>query len=448
MPASLLIANRGEIARRIVRTAREHGVRSIVVHSPGDAELPFVREADEAIGIDDLPESQVYLAADRIVSAGMRCGAEAVHPGYGFLSERASFARAVQDAGMRWVGPSPAAIAAVGDKIEARRIVAEAGVPVGKGSGDSIDSPEAAMAEAEAIGYPLMLKASAGGGGMGMSVAHDQAELTTLFEATRSRAERLFGDSRVFLERFVEHARHVEVQIFGLADGTVVALGERDCSTQRRNQKVVEESPAPNLPGEVRDELLRAAVVAGRAVGYRNAGTVEFLVDAVTFELSFLEMNTRLQVEHPVTELVTGLDLVHEQLRVAMGGPPSVGLAARAPSGHAIEARVCAEDPVRFLPGPGHVTRWDEPAGEGIRVDSGYRRGNTVTADFDPLLAKLCAHGPTRDAAIGRLRTALDQFAIEGPKTNLEFLRRLVRDRRFADGRYDTGLVHAVQAAT
>jgi acetyl-CoA carboxylase biotin carboxylase subunit len=438
---SLLVANRGEIARRVLRTAARMGLRTIAVHSEADAELPFVREADDAVLIGPAPPAESYLDAGRVLEAAARCGAQAVHPGYGFLAESAAFAQAVIDAGMAWVGPSPDAIDAMGDKVKARNRMSAAGVPVAAGTPDPVADVESALAAAAELGYPLMVKAAAGGGGIGMGVARDDDELRTAFETARSRAERFFSSPAILLERYIEGARHVEVQVLGLADGRVVALGERDCSVQRRHQKVAEESPSPGVTDELRARMLDGAVRAAAAVGYRNAGTVECLVDPKSQDYVFLEMNTRLQVEHPVTEMVTGIDLVEEQLRVAAGDPPAAELDAVRAQGHAIEMRVYAEDPKRFLPSPGHIERWDEPTGDGVRVDAGYVAGNTVTPFYDPLLAKLCVWGSDRAAALERAQAAVDSFHIEGLKTNLPFFTELLADDAFRSGDYDTGLI-------
>jgi acetyl-CoA carboxylase biotin carboxylase subunit len=443
---SLLVANRGEIARRVIRTAGRMGLRTIAVHSEADADLPFVHEADEAVLLGPAPPAQSYLDVARVLEAARRTGADAIHPGYGFLAESAEFAQAVIDAGLVWVGPSPDAIAAMGDKISARNRMAAAGVPVAPGTPDPLTDADAAVDAARELGYPLMVKAAAGGGGIGMGVAYDDDQLRAAFDTARSRAERFFSSPAILLERYVEQARHVEVQVLGLADGTVVALGERDCSVQRRHQKVAEETPSPGVSDELRDRMLAGAVRAAEAVGYRNAGTVECLVDPKAQDYVFLEMNTRLQVEHPVTELVTGLDLVEEQLRVAAGDPPSTDLGAVRPSGHAIELRVYAEDPKRFLPSPGTITTWQEPAGDGVRVDGGYAAGNTVTPYYDPLLAKLCALGSDRDEALERAAEAVASFVIEGPKTNLAFFTELLADPSFVSGSYDTGLVDRMRS--
>jgi acetyl-CoA carboxylase biotin carboxylase subunit len=347
----------------------------------------------------------------------------------------------VQAEGLTWVGPSPEAIEQMGDKINARNLMHRAGVPVALGSTEPVTDAAAALAEAERIGYPVMVKAAAGGGGIGMSAATGPEELQTAFETARTRAERFFGSPAILLERFIERARHVEVQIMGLADGRVVALGERDCSVQRRHQKVAEETPSPGVGPGLRERLLAAGVRAGEAVGYRGAGTVEFLLDVRTQEFVFLEMNTRLQVEHPVTELVTGIDLVEQQFLIAAGEPPSFEPRAVRSAGHAIELRIYAEDPVRFLPGPGTITEWDEPAGDGVRVDAGYQAGNTVTPFYDPLLAKLCVHGADRAQALERARDAVATFRIAGPKTNLAFHADLLASPDFVSGDYDTSLV-------
>jgi len=443
MMESLLVANRGEIARRIIRTARRLGIRSVAVYSDADEGLPFVAEADERVLIGPASPAQSYRNVEAILTAAKSTGAQAIHPGYGFLSENADFARAVQAAGLIWVGPSPDAITAMGDKINARNLMAAAGVPVAPGTTDPAANVDTALVEAARIGYPVMVKAAAGGGGMGMAAATDEAALRTEYEKVRGFAERMFGDGSVLLERYFPSVRHIEVQILGLADGRVVALGERECSVQRRNQKLVEESPSPAsmLTPQRRTALHAAAVRAGEAVGYRNAGTVECLLDPSTGEFFFLEMNTRLQVEHPVTEAVFGIDLVEEQLRVAAGVPPTFDPDALRSRGHAIELRVNAEDPKRFLPGPGAVTTWVEPTGDGIRVDAGYGPGTTVTPNYDSLMAKLIVYGVDRAEALARARAAVAAFEIAGPKSNLPFFAELLDNAEFTAGDYDTGIV-------
>ena len=439
---SVLVANRGEIARRVIRTVRALGIKAIAVYSEADADLPYVAEADEAVLIGPAQPAKSYLDVDAVMEAARRTNARAIHPGYGFLAENAGFARRVTDDGLVWIGPPVDAITAMGDKISARNLMEQAGVPVAAGTREPV--PDADAAVAAGIGYPVMVKASGGGGGIGMSVAYDEAGLRKAFETARTRAERFFGNSDILLERFIERARHVEIQILGLADGTVVALGERDCSVQRRHQKVVEETPSTGVGPELRARMLAAAVRAGEAVGYRGAGTVECLVDPVAQEFVFLEMNTRLQVEHPVTELVTGIDLVEQQLLIAAGEP--VTFTAAEPRGHAIEFRVYAEDPKRFLPSPGDITVWEEPSGDVIRVDSGYQAGNKVTPFYDPLLAKLCVYGADRAQALATARTAVEGFRIEGLKTNLPFFAELLADPGFVAGDYDTGLVERMRA--
>ena len=437
---SLLVANRGEIARRVIRSARALGIRTVAVHSSVDAELPFVAEADEALELTG-PPAQAYRDAHQLLALAGKTGAAAVHPGYGFLSEDPGFAQAVADAGLVWVGPGAEAISAMGDKVTARATVAAAGVPVATGSTGAVATEDAAVTEAEQVGFPVMLKAAAGGGGMGMAVALDAAALRTEYARVSAFAQRLFGDPRLFVERYFPRVRHVEVQVLGLADGRVVALGERDCSVQRRHQKIAEESPSPAVSPDLRGRMEQAAVLAASTVDYRNAGTVEFLLDQDTGEFFFLEMNTRLQVEHPVTELRYGLDLVAAQLRIAAGAAPGFDVDALAPAGHAIELRVNAEDPKRFLPGPGPVTAWLEPAGDGVRVDSGYAAGTTVTPFYDSLLAKLVVHGADRAQALERARQAVADFTVTGPKCNLPFHAELLEHPEFVSGHYDTGLV-------
>jgi len=438
---SVLVANRGEIARRIIATARRLGIRAVAVYSEADQDLPFVAEADEAVLIGPPPPAKSYLDSGAVLAAAKRAGAAAIHPGYGFLSENPQFARQVLAEGLTWVGPPPAAIEQMGDKINARNLMAQAGVPVAAGTAEPVTAADAAVAEAARIGYPVMVKAAAGGGGIGMSTVSDPAGLRAAFETARTRAERFFGDPAILLERYIERARHVEVQILGLADGRVVALGERDCSVQRRHQKVAEETPSPGVGAALRARMLAAAVRAGAAVGYRGAGTVECLVDRVTDDFVFLEMNTRLQVEHPVTELVTGIDLVEQQFRIAAGEPVSFDPDGVRPQGHALELRVYAEDPVRFLPSPGTIEQWQEPAGPGVRVDAGYAAGNQVTTFYDPLLAKLCVHGRDRAQALARAREAVAAFRITGLRTNLPFHADLLASEVFTGGDYDTSIV-------
>ena len=443
---SVLVANRGEIAVRVIGTCQRLGVKAVAVHSEADAGALHVRVADESVLLGPAPAAESYLDIGRVLEAAQVTGVQAIHPGYGFLAENAEFARRVTDAGLVWVGPAPEAIEAMGDKVAARAAMAAAGVPVAPGT-DPLPDADAAAAAAARIGYPVMVKAAAGGGGIGMAAVDDEPALRTAYETARTRAERFFGSPAVFLERYLPHARHVEVQVLGLTDGRVLALGERDCSVQRRHQKVAEETPSPGVTPALRERMFAAARRAALAVDYRGAGTVECLVPADgSGEFFFLEMNTRLQVEHPVTELVTGIDLVEEQLRVAAGDPPALDPdRLPEPHGHAIELRIYAEDPKRFLPGPGKITRWEQPSGEGIRVDAGYAAGDTVTPYYDPLLAKLCVWGADRPAALERARQAVAGFAVEGPKCNLPLFAELLQQPEFVSGSYDTGLIERMR---
>jgi acetyl-CoA carboxylase biotin carboxylase subunit len=417
------------------------GLRTIAVHSDVDAALPFVREADTAVQIGPAAPAQSYRDVDAILGAAKDTGAQAIHPGYGFLSEDADFAQAVIDAGLVWVGPPPEAIRVMGDKAAARGVAIDAGMPVAPGAPEPVRDVETALALAGQIGYPLMVKAVAGGGGMGMGVVHDSDGLVAEVERLLAFSERLFGRPDLLLERFYAHARHVEIQVLGLADGRVVALGERDCSVQRRNQKLAEETPSPGTTADLRQRMSAAAVALATKVDYRSAGTVECLVDVDAGEFVFLEMNTRLQVEHPITEAVYGIDLVAEQLRIAAGDPPGFDASSPMPTGHALELRINAEDPVRFLPGPGAITEWVEPTGEGIRVDSGYAAGTTVTPAYDSLMAKLVVSGPDRASTLDRARQAVAGFTITGPKSNLAFHAELLDTPEFVSGDYDTGIV-------
>jgi acetyl-CoA carboxylase biotin carboxylase subunit len=438
---SVLVANRGEIARRVITTARRMGIRTVAVYSEADAELPYVREADQSVPIGPPPPARSYLDTGAILAAARTTGARAIHPGYGFLSENPDFARLVTAEGLIWVGPPPSAMEQMGDKINARNLMEQAGVPVAAGTREPVIDADEAVAQARRIGYPVMVKAAAGGGGIGMSAAAGDEELRAAFDTARSRAERFFGSPAILLERYIARARHVEIQILGLNDSRILTLGERDCSVQRRHQKVAEETPSPGVGAALRERMLQAAVRAGEAVGYRGAGTVECLVDAEADDFVFLEMNTRLQVEHPVTEMVTGIDLVEQQFLVAAGEKVSFDPEFVRYGGHACEFRVYAEDPRRFLPSPGTITEWVEPSGEGIRVDAGYGAGNQVTPFYDPLLAKLCVHGASRAEVLSRARDAIASFRISGLKTNLPLHAELLDCREFASGSYDTSVV-------
>jgi acetyl-CoA carboxylase biotin carboxylase subunit len=399
-----------------------------------------VLEADEAYPIGPAPAAESYLRADRLIDVAKRAGADAVHPGYGFLAERADFARAVEAAGLCFVGPSADAIAAMGDKAEARRRAAQAGVPIVPGMAEPAKDAEEAERAAVDIGFPVLLKAAAGGGGKGMRVVREPAELARAFEAASREALSAFGDGRVYLERCIERPRHIEIQILGDAAGNVVHLGERECSIQRRHQKLIEEAPAPDLPAPVRDAMGEAAVRAAKAVGYRSAGTVEFLFQDGAFY--FLEMNTRLQVEHPVTELVTGIDLVEWQFRVAAGECLGFTQDDVSLHGHAIECRITAEDPgAGFLPSTGFVSHLEPPTGPGVRWDGGIRRGFEVYLHYDPLLAKLIVHAPSRAAAIQRMARALDELELDGVETSAPYLRRVMGEKDFQEGRLSTAYV-------
>jgi acetyl-CoA carboxylase biotin carboxylase subunit len=437
---SVLVANRGEIARRVIRACRALGIRSVAVHSEADAGWPHVADADEAVAIGPAPARESYLHVERVLDAARRTGAEAVHPGYGFLSENWRFAQACEAAGLVFVGPSWRVIQEMGDKVGARRRMAAAGVPVVPGSEGPVESVEAARAAAARTGYPVMLKAAGGGGGIGMLKVADEAALPAAFASAQRRAQSAFGSGSLFLERYVEGARHVEVQIFGDPTGRVLHLHERECSIQRRHQKLVEESPAPGLSAALKARLTEAAITGARAVGYVNAGTIEFLVRGDEFY--FLEMNTRLQVEHPVTEEVTGLDLVQAQLRVA-GGEPLPWAQAQIPQrGASIECRVYAEDPAKgFLPSPGRLSRLVLPEGPGIRVECGVAEDVEVSVHYDPLLAKLITTGRTREEAIARMSAALASFVVEGVKTVIPFHRRVMESPLFHAGAVHTQMI-------
>ena len=437
----VLIANRGEIACRVARACRELGLRSVAVYSEADAGALHVELADEAIPIGPADARASYLRADGLVDAARRSGADAIHPGYGFLSERASFAEAVTNAGLVWIGPSSRNIADMGDKARARALASECGVPVLPGS-DAIAGPDLTGLEqaATTVGYPLLVKAAAGGGGIGMRRVDDATALRPAAVATHSMASKAFGDGTIYLERDVARARHVEVQIFGFGDRGAVHFHERDCSMQRRYQKVIEEAPAPRLPPETARRMAEAALRLCVAQRYEGAGTVEFIVDASTFEFYFLEMNTRIQVEHPVTEMNTGFDLVALQIDYARGVTRELDQRAIASTGHAIECRIYAENPAkRFMPSPGLLERLRLPAAvAGVRVDTGYREGDRITHFYDPLIAKLICHGRDRTAAIGRMLDALDETQIAGVATNVAFLRSTLMHPKFGEADVST----------
>jgi acetyl-CoA carboxylase, biotin carboxylase subunit len=444
----VLVANRGEIAVRVFRTLREMGIASVAVFSDADRDAPHVFAADEAYRIGPAPAPESYLDATRVLGAARAAGADAIHPGYGFLAESAAFAQAVQDAGLAWIGPTPDATRAMGDKVRARALAIQEGVPVLPGTPGPVADPAELRRAAEAIGYPVVLKAAAGGGGKGMRRVNGPDEFEQAVRLTQGEARSAFGDDRLYLERWLERPRHIEVQILGDSHGTVLALGERDCSIQRRHQKLVEETPSPALDDTKRRELWALAVRVARAGGYTNAGTAEFLMDREG-RFYFLEMNARLQVEHPVTEMVLGMDLVREQVRVARG--EALGLAQEdvRPRGASMEFRVYAEDPDRgYLPDAGTVRRLDLPAGPGVRTDFGVRSGGAVSVYYDPLVGKIIVWAPTRPDAVARARRALSECVVEGVRTTLPLHRWLLEQEPFVSGDYDTAyLTHAYRPA-
>ena len=440
----VLIANRGEIAVRVMRTCREMGIGTVAVYSDADRTATHVRHADEAYGIGPAPSSASYLVAPNILDVARRSGADAVHPGYGFLSENAAFAEAVEAARLVWIGPPPDAIRAMGDKTAARALMEAAGVPMAPGTTDAVGDLDELRAAASDIGYPVLLKAAAGGGGKGMRVVEREGDLAGAFETASREALNAFGDGRVFVEKFITHPRHVEIQVLGDRQGTILHLFERDCTVQRRHQKVVEEAPSPVVTPEVRAAMGAAAVKAAATVGYFSAGTVEFLVDDSGGDLRFyfMEMNTRLQVEHPVTELVTGRDLVREMIRVAEGHPLGFTQDDLRLDGHAVEVRVYAESAARgFLPDPGPVLRHAPPAGPGVRVDAGVDEGGEVPVYYDPMISKLSVWAPTRDLALDRMDRALAEYAVAGVETTIPFGRFVVNHPAFRSGAFSTRFV-------
>jgi acetyl-CoA carboxylase biotin carboxylase subunit len=441
----VLVANRGEIARRVIRACHDEGIEAVAVYSEADADAPFVEDADASVLIGPGPAAQSYLDIEAVLRAARESKADAVHPGYGFLSENASFATAVEEAGLTWIGPSPDVIEAMGNKVAARLTVADAGVPIAPGTDGPLNEGDDALAIAAKIGYPLMVKASAGGGGIGMQKVDTPDQLIAAVQTARQRAQAAFGDGAVFLERFLDGPRHVEIQVIADQHGAALHLGERECSVQRRHQKVIEESASCALTPALRQRMCAAALLVTRTIGYVNAGTVEFLVDARR-NFYFLEMNTRLQVEHPVTEMRTGLDLVRMQLRIAAGDRLEVTQQQVQFNGHAIEMRVYAEDPYRMLPSPGTITEYHEPSGEGVRVDGWVRAGTTVTHLYDPLIAKLVVHAATRGQAVERALAAIDGYRIEGVRTNLALHRHVLRSTPFRSGDYTTQILQEIGA--
>lgn len=440
--SKILIANRGEIACRVIRACREMDIATVAVYSDADRDALHVRMADEACRVGHPPSSESYLRGDKIIDLALKRGAEAIHPGYGFLSENAQFARDVTSAGLTFIGPPPEAMETMGGKISARKIAIEAGVPVVPGTTEPLESFDDAVRTANKIGYPVMLKASAGGGGKGMRLVPDESELRSAVETARSEAKASFGDDAVYIEKAVTRPRHIEIQVFSDSHGSHVHLGERECSIQRRHQKVIEEAPSPiDLP-ELRAAMGECAVRVAKAVGYVGAGTVEFLVSGVDRSFYFLEMNTRLQVEHPVTEMVTGIDLVREQIRVAAGEPLSFKQDEIEMRGHAIECRIYAEDPAHnFMPSPGRITRLRIPQGPGVRDDGGVYEGAQVSIYYDPMISKFAVYGRTRAEAIERMRRALDEYRISGVRTTIPFFREVMNDPEFLSGEIDTGFI-------
>ena len=435
----VLIANRGEIALRVIRGCRDLGVRTVAVHSEADRTAAFVLLADESVEIGPAPSAQSYLVIDRIIDAARATGAQAIHPGYGFLSENQRFARACADSGIVFIGPPPDAMAAMGEKVPARSRMRESGVPVVPGT-DALRDIEETVAGAARVGYPVLIKASAGGGGIGMRVARDEEELRASYDTARSTAQRAFGNDTIFLERYLEEPRHIEIQVLADTHGNVIHLGERECSIQRRHQKIIEEAPSPVIDPTTRARMGAAAVTAAKAVGYVNAGTVEFIYR--NGEFFFLEMNTRLQVEHPVTELVYGIDLVAEQLRIAAGEQLTLTQEQVIPHGHAVECRINAENYARgFLPSPGQVTGYHEPGGPGVRVDSALVSPGLVSPNYDPMIAKLIVHAPTRNEALDRMRRALLEYVITGIHTNIAYHMAVIANEDFRAGDYSTAFI-------
>lgn len=440
LPESILIANRGEIAVRVIHTCKKLGIRSIVACSSADKNSMAARLADEWIEIGPPDSRSSYLNIERIVEACKKVDARAVHPGYGFLSENAAFAERLEQEGILFIGPKPESMRAMGDKISSRKLMEARGVPVVPGYNGDDQSGDRLQSEAMRIGLPVLIKASAGGGGRGMRVVSQESEFKPALEAAKREALGAFGDDRVFIEKYVSAPRHIEIQVLGDSKGNVVSLFERECSLQRRHQKIIEESPSPALTGDIREEISRAAVLAAQAVNYVNAGTVEFIYSDTEKSFYFLEMNTRLQVEHPVTELVTGLDLVQEQIRVAAGLPFSFEPGQIRQNGHAIEVRLYAEEPERnFLPSTGRVHLFEVP--EGVRVDAGVESGDEVTIHYDPMIAKIIAHGPSREEALDRLSHALSETILFGPGNNLDFLAAILKHPVFRTGRITTGFI-------
>ena len=440
----ILIANRGEIAVRIIRACRNIGIRSVAVYSKEDAKSMHVQLADQRICIGEGPARNSYLNMDRIISAAKNMGADAIHPGFGFLSENSEFVRKCEENGITFIGPTADVIDKMGNKSQARKTMMDAGVPVVPGTKEPVYDAEVAKELAKEIGYPVMIKASSGGGGKGMRVARNEEEFEFQFNMAQRESANAFGDDTMYMERYVENPRHVEIQIMADEHGNVVALGDRDCSVQRNHQKLIEESPSPAINEETRQKMNEVSVLAAKTVDYTNAGTIEFIVSPEG-EFFFMEMNTRIQVEHGVTEMVTGTDLIVEQIRVAMGEPLSFTQEEVAIRGHAIECRINAEIPEKnFMPSPGKVTNLLLPAGNGVRVDSGLYTGYTIPAEYDSMIAKIIVHAQNRDAAIRKMRAALDETLIMGIDTNLDFQYQIMKNKVFCEGKADTGFIESI----
>jgi acetyl-CoA carboxylase biotin carboxylase subunit len=437
----ILVANRGEIAIRVMRASRELGIPNVAVYSEADRNSLHVLLSDEAYPIGPAPSAQSYLNIEKILAVAQQAGADAIHPGYGFLSESPAFAKACQDAGITFIGPTIENIKAMGDKLASRELMKKAGVPTVPGSEGTIASVEQAQEAAKEIGYPIMIKASAGGGGKGIRVVHEEKSLASAFRACQSEGQNYFKDDRVFIERFVQNPKHIEVQVFGDTHGNVVHLYERECSIQRRHQKLIEESPSISVPAEIREKMGQIAVKAAKSIGYVGAGTIEFIFDNNSKEFFFMEMNTRLQVEHPVTEQVTGLDLVQEQIFVAAGRPLSFRQGDIKQKGHAIELRICAEDPVTFVPSPGKIRKCRIPSGPFVRFDGYCYPDYEVPIHYDPMLGKLITWGHTREECIRRLQRALAEFMLTGVKSNIVLHRNILVHPKFLDGSYTTQFV-------
>lgn len=436
----ILIANRGEIARRIIRTCKIRGIKTVAVYSEADQSMPFVREADESVLIGPPPVTLSYLNIEKIIETAKKTGSQAIHPGYGLLSENHRFVRRCEEEGIVFLGPKSEVIQAMGDKIWARKIMDQANIPVVPGYSVNIDSVEQACEIASKIGYPVMMKASAGGGGIGMQLCTNREGVIQAFSMTKSKAKAYFGDDNVFIEKYIDRPRHIEVQIVGDHHGKVLHLFERECSIQRRHQKVVEESPSPVLSQEIKNELYQAAITAAKSIHYTGVGTVEFIVGE-DHSFYFLEMNTRLQVEHPVTELITGYDLVGMQIDIAEGKPLSIGQEQISSKGHALEMRIYAEDPQTFLPSPGKITTYHMPEGENIRIEAGVEMGSHVTPFYDPMIAKVIVNGRTRDESITKALDALGNMKIEGIKTNISLLKKVLQHEKFRQGQFDTTFI-------